>query len=32
MLVLDHGKLLSQGTPQEILSDQKVLEAYLGKG
>jgi branched-chain amino acid transport system ATP-binding protein len=32
MLVLDHGKLLSQGTPQEILSDQKVLEAYLGRG
>ena len=32
MLVLDYGKLLSQGTPQEILSDQKVLEAYLGKG
>jgi len=32
MLVLDYGKLLSQGTPQEILRDQKVLEAYLGKG
>ena len=32
MLVLDHGKLLSQGTPQEIMNDQKVLEAYLGKG
>jgi len=32
MLVLDYGKLLSQGTPQEILKDQKVLEAYLGKG
>jgi branched-chain amino acid transport system ATP-binding protein len=32
MLVLDYGKLLAQGTPQEILRDQKVLEAYLGKG
>jgi branched-chain amino acid transport system ATP-binding protein len=32
MLVLDHGKLLSQGTPQEILNDPKVLEAYLGRG
>lgn len=30
MLVLDYGELLSQGTPQEILNDQKVLEAYLG--
>jgi branched-chain amino acid transport system ATP-binding protein len=32
MLVLDHGKLLSEGTPQEILNDLKVLEAYLGRG
>jgi len=32
MLVLDYGELLSEGTPQEILNDPKVLEAYLGRG
>jgi len=31
MLVLNYGRLLSLGTPQEILNDQKVLEAYLGR-
>ena len=32
ILVLDHGKLLSQGTPQQVLNDEKVLDAYLGRG
>jgi branched-chain amino acid transport system ATP-binding protein len=30
VVVLHHGQLISQGTPQEVVSDKNVIEAYLG--
>ena len=31
-VVLNQGRLLAQGTPQEVLTNDRVREAYLGKG
>ncbi len=31
VVVLDHGELISQGSPEEVRCDQNVIEAYLGQ-
>jgi branched-chain amino acid transport system ATP-binding protein len=31
ILVLHHGKVLTQGPPGQVLSDERVIEAYLGR-
>jgi branched-chain amino acid transport system ATP-binding protein len=31
VIVMDSGKLLAQGRPEEVLSQKEVIEAYLGE-
>jgi branched-chain amino acid transport system ATP-binding protein len=31
LLVLQHGQLIAAGSPSEVLNDQRVIEAYLGR-
>ena len=32
VIVMAEGKVLTQGTPAEVKSDQRVIESYLGRG
>jgi branched-chain amino acid transport system ATP-binding protein len=32
LTVMNYGQLLTEGTPSDVLNDQRVIDAYLGSG